>query len=135
MSDYTVLRAADAPDLTGDAAGGFFAYARSMGSEQLALNLRVLAPRSAHVPPGTDPAQGHSHVTIEEIYFVVDGEIRIKAGDDVVRLGPSDAILLPPATPRLVRNDSDVEASVLMVSVRVDDHAAESRAHEDFWRV
>lgn len=134
MSDYSVLRSIEAPDYTGDAPGAFFGYGRTLDAEQLALNLRVLAPHTAHVAPGADPARGHSHRTIEEIYFVVEGEIMVKLGDDVIALGPRDAVRIPPETPRAVRNDSDADAALLMVSVRVDDHAAESRAHDGFWR-
>jgi mannose-6-phosphate isomerase-like protein (cupin superfamily) len=133
MSDYSVLRATDAPDYTGDAPGAFLGYGRSLGAEQIALNVRVLAPHTAHVAPGADPTRGHSHVTIEEIYFVLSGEITVKLGDDVLTLGPGDAVLIPPATPRAVRNDSDTEASLALVSVHVTDHAAESRGHDGFW--
>jgi mannose-6-phosphate isomerase-like protein (cupin superfamily) len=133
VSDYTILRAVDAPDYTGDAPGAFLGYGRPLGAEQVAVNLRVLAPRTAHVPPGGDPTRGHSHRTIEEIYFVIAGEIAMKLGDDVTTLGPRDAVRVPPATPRAVRNDSDEEAAFLMVSVRVEDLRSESVGHEGFW--
>jgi uncharacterized cupin superfamily protein len=133
MSDYTIMRAQEAPDYTGDAPGAFIGYARPMGAEQLALNVRVLAPHMPHAPPGTDPAWGHSHRTIEEIYFVLAGEITIKLGDDVTTLGPRDAVRIPAATPRAVRNETDEEAAFLMVSVRVEDNRAESVPQESFW--
>jgi quercetin dioxygenase-like cupin family protein len=57
----------------------------------------------------------------------------VKLGDDVTKLGPLDAVLIPPATPRGVRNDSDEEATFLMASVKVEDHRAESQGHEGFW--
>ena len=133
MSDYTVMRAAEAPDYTGEAPGAFLGYARPMGSEQLGVNLRVLAPGTAHVPPGEDPALGHSHRTIEELYFVVDGEVTAKLGDDVVTLGPRDAVRIPAETPRAVRNDSEAEAAFLMISVKVEDIRAESVRHDSFW--
>ena len=128
-----MMRAADAPDYTGDAPGAFLGYARPMGSEQLGVNLRVLAPGTAHVPPGEDPALGHSHRTIEEIYFVVDGEVTVRLGDDVLTLGARDAVRIPAETPRGVRNDSDAEAAFLMISRRVEDIRAESVRHEAFW--
>jgi uncharacterized cupin superfamily protein len=134
VSDYTVLRAADAPDYTGDAPGAFRGYARPMGSEQLAVNLRVLEPGMAHVPPGEDPALGHSHRTIEEIYFVVDGELTIKLADDVLTLGPRDAVRIPADTPRATRNDSAAETAFLLISVKVDDIRAESVRHDAFWK-
>jgi uncharacterized cupin superfamily protein len=128
-----VLRAADAPDYTGDAPGAFIGYGRPLGSEQLAVNLRVLEPHSAHVAPGADPTRGHSHRTIEELYLVLDGEITVKLGDDVLVLGARDAVLIAPATPRAVRNETDAGAAFLMVSVKVEDHAAESQGHDRFW--
>jgi quercetin dioxygenase-like cupin family protein len=133
VAGYTVLQAADAPDYTGEAPGAFIGYGRPMGAEQVAFNVRVLAPHTAHVAPGGDPAQGHSHSTIEEIYFVLEGEITIKLGDDVLALGPRDAVLIPADTPRAVRNDSDEEAAFALVSVKVDDIRAESVPHEGFW--
>jgi uncharacterized cupin superfamily protein len=133
MSDYTILRAADAPDFTGDAPGAFYGYGRALGAEQVSVNIRTLAPHTAHVPPGGDPTRGHSHRTIEEIYVVLSGRLAAKLGDDVVELERWDAVRIPPQTARAVRNNSDEEAALLMVSVRVDDHAAESNAHEGFW--
>jgi uncharacterized cupin superfamily protein len=133
VSDYSVMRASEAPDYTGDAPGAFLGYARPMGAEQLAVNLRVLAPHTAHVPPGEDPALGHSHRTIEEIYFVVDGEVTVKLGDDVLTLGPRDAVRIPAETARAVHNDSDAEAAVLLISVRVEDIRAESVRHDHFF--
>jgi len=133
VSDYTVLRAADAPDYTGEHPGAFLGYARPMASEQLAVNVRVLEPGMTHVPPGGDPTRGHSHRTIEEIYFVLDGELTIKLGDDVLKLGPRDAVLIPAGTPRSTRNDSDSEVAFLMISTKVDDIRAETVGHEEFW--
>jgi mannose-6-phosphate isomerase-like protein (cupin superfamily) len=133
MSDYTVLRAADAPDYTGDAPGAFIGYGRPLGAEQIAFNVRVLAPHTTHMPPGGDPSAGHSHRTIEEIYFVLAGEVTVRLGDDVLTLGPRDAVLIPPETPRAVRNDSDDEAAFAMCSVLVEDIRAESVPHEGFW--
>jgi uncharacterized cupin superfamily protein len=133
VSDYTILRAGDAPDYTGDEPGAFLGYARPMGSDQLGVNVRVLAPGMAHVPPGGDPTRGHSHRTIEEIYFVLEGELTVKLGDDVTTLGPRDAVLIPADTPRASRNDTDTEVAFLMISTKVEDPRAESVGHERFW--
>ncbi len=133
MSGYVVMRAADAPDYTGEAPGAFYGYARPMGSHQLGFNVRVLAPGTVHMPPGGDPQAGHHHRTIEELYFVLEGELTIKVGDDVTTLGPRDAILLAPETPRSVRNDSGAEAAFALCSVKVEDPRAESLPVEGFW--
>src|SRR5690242_20168953 len=98
MSDYTILRRADAPDYSGDAPGAFLGYGRPLGAEQIALNVRVLAPHSTHAPPGLPPAWGHCHRTIEEIYHVLSGEVRIKVDDDVETLRAYDAVRVAPRT-------------------------------------
>jgi quercetin dioxygenase-like cupin family protein len=93
----------------------------------------VLAPHTPHVPPGADPAWGHSHRTIEEIYFVLDGEVRIKLNDEVETLRRYDAVWIPPATVRAVRNDTDEEAAFAMISMRVEDFRSESKPQAGFW--
>jgi quercetin dioxygenase-like cupin family protein len=128
------MRAAEAPDYTGDAPGAFVGYGRPMGAEQIAFNVRVLAPHTTHVAPGGDPAWVHSHRTIEEIYFVLAGEITVKLEDDVVTLGPRDAVLIPPGTTRAVRNETGEEAAFALCSVRVQDIRSESVPREGFWR-
>src|SRR4051794_30942383 len=127
------MRATEAPDFSGDAPGAFLGYGRPMGAEQVAFNVRVLEPGMTNVPPGMDPTGGHSHKTIEEIYFVLEGELTVKLGDDVATLGPRDAVLIPADTPRAVRNDSDEEAAFALFSVKVEDIRAESVPHEGFW--
>ena len=133
MSDYTVLRAADAPDYTGDAPGAFIGYADPMGSEALGVNVRGLAPGQANVPPGHDESLGHSHDGIEKIYFVLEGEITVKVGDHVETLGPRDAIRIAPEAVRATRNDSDAPAAMLMISHRMSDPRGQSHFHEGFW--
>jgi uncharacterized cupin superfamily protein len=132
-SDYTLLRAADVPDYTGGTASPFLGYGRPLGTTQVALNIRELAPGEAHVPPGGDPAGGHSHKTIEEIYLLLEGEVTMKVGDDVVTLGPRDAIRMAAGVPRATRNDGSAKAALLMVSMRTEDPRAESVVHEGFW--
>jgi uncharacterized cupin superfamily protein len=127
------MRANDAPDYTGDHPGAFLGYGRPMGSTQLGFNLRVLEPGMPNVPPGGDPTWGHSHKTIEEIYLVLEGEITMKVGEDVVKLGPRDAIFLAPDAPRATRNEGEQTAVFAMVSTKVDDPLAEAVAHENFW--
>jgi uncharacterized cupin superfamily protein len=133
MSDYAIMRAADAPDFTGGSPDPFIGYGRPLGARQIAVNLRVLQPGSSNVPPGMDAAGGHSHTTIEEIYFVLEGEVTVKADDEEVTLGPRDAILLPPGTTRASRNLGAVPAAMLLISVRVEDLRAESNWVPGFW--
>ena len=43
---------------------------------------------------------GHSHERQEEVYVLVGGSARMKLGDEVVELGPWDAVRVPPETVR-----------------------------------
>ena len=133
MSGYTIQRAADAPDYTQGSPSPFLGYARPMGSEELGFNVRVLAPGATNVPPGEDPVPGHSHDTVEELYFVLEGEVTVKVGEDIHKLGPRDAILIGRGVPRAARNESDAEAAIAMVSVKMADPMGDSHKHEGFW--
>jgi quercetin dioxygenase-like cupin family protein len=134
VSEYKVLRADEAPDYTGGkVASPFLGYGRPLGAEQIAFNVRVIAPGESHVPPGFDPAGGHSHNTIEEIYFVIAGEVELKLDDDVLTLRERDAVLIPPQVKRAARNRTEAEAALAMISVKVEDAMAESNLHEGFW--
>lgn len=133
MSAYTILRHGEAPDFSGEAPGAFLGYGRPLGCEQVTLNVRVLEPGMTHAPPGSDPAWGHSHRTLEEIYLVLSGEIRIKLDADVETLRRYDAVRVPPETVRAIKNETGEEAVFAMISTRVDDPVAESVHHEGFW--
>jgi uncharacterized cupin superfamily protein len=133
VGDYTIVRRAEAPDFTGDAPGAFLGYSRALGLEQVAFNIRVVEPGMAHVPPGGDPAWGHSHRTQEEVYFVVYGEVTIKLDDDVHTLGPLDAVRIPPGTVRAARNDGDREAAFVLCSIKIEDAIADAQPREGFW--
>ena len=113
MSEYSVMRAAEAPDYTGEAPGAFFGYARSMGSAQLGLNVRVLAPHTVHKPPGDPDTGGHSHRTIEEIYFVLKGSGRMEVDGATQMVRPGDAILIPAGAWHSLENNGTSELRIL----------------------
>lgn len=73
-------------------------FARSaIGGETLGLSVMKLAP-------GFRVPFGHKHGDQEEVYVVVRGSARVKAGDEIVELGEWDAIRFDSDTMR------DVEA-------------------------
>jgi uncharacterized cupin superfamily protein len=130
---YTVMRAGDAPNYAGDDPSPFLGYARPMEAQQLAMNLRELAPGATNVPPGRPPTGGHSHRTVEELYLVLDGEVTLKLDDELLALGPRDAVLIRAGTMRMARNRSDRPASLLMVSPQMEDPRGDSQWVDDFW--
>ena len=134
MSDYTLLKAADAPDYTEgkDPGHQFFGYG-ALGSDQVSLNVITLEPGTTHKPPGMGDDIGHSHEDIDEVYVVAAGEVTCKLGDEEVKLGALDAVRIPPETKRATRNASDAPATVIMFSQKMTDPRAQSHFHEGFW--
>jgi uncharacterized cupin superfamily protein len=62
---------------------------RDLECEQTGMSLQRLAPNA-------NGSFGHSHDQDEEIYLVVSGSGRIKLDDEVIEIGPWDAIRVAP---------------------------------------
>ena len=96
MSGYTVKQLEDAPDVLGDYPGEMRMLTETLGSEQVAFTWRRMPPDT-----GGRGSYGHFHNTQEEVYFVADGELTFKCGDDEFKAGrghrrprrPQDAAL------------------------------------------
>jgi uncharacterized cupin superfamily protein len=67
----------------------------ALGGETLGVSLMTLAP-------GFRIPFGHRHGRQEEVYVVLRGSARVKVDDEVVELGPWDAIRFDPAAMRNV---------------------------------
>jgi mannose-6-phosphate isomerase-like protein (cupin superfamily) len=57
----------------------------------------------------------HVHSRIEELFYVVDGEIDIRAGQWSGRVGPGGFVRVPPGTPHGFGNSTSVPATVLLI--------------------
>lgn len=130
MSDYTKVARAEAFDFMAKypGYGEMRLYTEALGSEQVAFTWREM-------PPGTGGrgSYGHRHRTQEEIYFVVDGTITFKVGDEVFEAGPGDAVRMAPPAVRSIHNDTDEAARVILVSKKIDDPEGDVEIIEDFW--
>jgi len=127
MSDYTITKLEEAPDVLGDYPGEMRMLTGPLASEQVAFSYRVMPPQT-----GGKGGYGHSHKTQEEVYFVVAGTLQFKLGDEVVEVGPKTAVRVSPATVRSVWNEGPEDVELVICSPKSDgpDDAA---IHEDFW--
>jgi mannose-6-phosphate isomerase-like protein (cupin superfamily) len=66
---------------------------KALASQEVALSYQRLQP-NVRMP------FGHTHAGQEEIYVVLSGSGRAKLDDDIVELGPWDALRVDPATIR-----------------------------------
>ena len=73
--------------------------AKQLGAEHLAARLWRLAPGQA--------STRHRHFTQEEIYILLEGQGRIRVGEELLTLAPMDSLRVDPAAVRQVFNDTD----------------------------
>ena len=74
---------------------------------------------------------GHTHGEQEEVYVVLSGSARPKAGDGIVELAQLDAIRLPGATPRGMEAGPDGVEILAVGAPNTDNKDAEMLP--DFW--
>jgi mannose-6-phosphate isomerase-like protein (cupin superfamily) len=101
LSEHTVVKVSDVPDQgpnLGVAPNVEIRFLRNdLGCEHCGVSYMRVAPNHRQ-------ASGHRHKVQEEIYFLVSGSARVKAGDDVVELEPWTAIRVPNETTRSIES-------------------------------
>jgi uncharacterized cupin superfamily protein len=94
----------------------------ALGAEQTGLNFLT-------VKPGQREAFAHRHKTAEEIYLVLGGSGRVKLDDELVDLGPFDAVRVSPGTVRSFEAGDD-GLEVLIFGPHVE---SDGELVQDFW--
>jgi uncharacterized cupin superfamily protein len=64
--------------------------------------------------PGWDTGS-HVHASVEEQFYVLDGEMELRAGDDVVVGGPGTFVSVPTGVAHAFANRSEAPARMLLV--------------------
>jgi uncharacterized cupin superfamily protein len=81
--------------------------AKQLGAETLGARLWRLRPGES--------STRHRHFVTHELYVVLEGEGRIRIGEDSLSLPRLSCVLVPPDTVRQVFNDTDQDALWLVV--------------------
>jgi mannose-6-phosphate isomerase-like protein (cupin superfamily) len=95
---------------------------KDLGAEQTGMNFLI-------VKPGQREAFAHRHKTAEEIYVVLAGAGRVKLDDEVVDLGPLDAVRVSPGVVRSFEAGPE-ELRVLIFGPHVE---GDGEMVQDFW--
>jgi quercetin dioxygenase-like cupin family protein len=79
------------------------------------LEASKLSARMWRLEPGKASTK-HRHFTQEELYVLIEGEGRVRVGDEVLTLAPLDTLLVEPETVRQLFNDTDADQLWLIVA-------------------
>ena len=60
----------------------------------------------ARLPPGGQTTR-HLHPRTEEIYYLLEGTARMEIAGAVRKIGPGDAVAIPPGLPHQITNTGD----------------------------
>jgi len=126
---YTVKTLADVPDVLGDYPGEMHMLTYELETDQVALTYRRMPQHT-----GGKGSYGHRHRSQEEVYFVLEGELQFKLGDDVIDVPAGSAVRVPASTWRSVWNDKPEDAELVIVSTKAaTPEEAEAELLADFW--
>jgi uncharacterized cupin superfamily protein len=78
------------------------------------LGATQLGARMWRLEPGKASTR-HRHFTQEEMYVLLEGEGRVRIGDEVLTLAPLDALLVEPDSARQLFNDTEADQLWLVV--------------------
>jgi quercetin dioxygenase-like cupin family protein len=87
-----------------------------VASSQGTAGLSVLERRA---PYGESPAL-HLHRAEDEVFYILEGELRFQAGQEERRLGPGQSMLAPQGVPHTYRVESRAGAHWLTITTRGD---------------
>ena len=129
MSDWTIKKLDEIPDVLGDYPGEMrMSSASDLGTEQVGFSWR-------RMPAGTGGkgSYGHRHKTQEELYFVASGTPQFKLEDEVIDIAEGTLVRVAPPVVRSVWNEGPGDAVVIIVSTRSDDPRDDVETVPDFW--
>jgi mannose-6-phosphate isomerase-like protein (cupin superfamily) len=128
MGDYVIKHLSDAPDVLGDYPGEMRMMTYELGAQKAAFTWRRMPQHT-----GGKGSYGHRHLEAEEIYFVSEGKLQFKIGDEVLDVEAGNVVLIPPHVVRSVWNDEPEDAVLVIVSNRVHDPGEDVETIPDFW--
>jgi quercetin dioxygenase-like cupin family protein len=83
------------------------------------LEAAPLAARLWRLGPGQASTK-HRHAEQSELYIVLEGQGRMRTGEEVLTLEPLSAVLVPPDTVRQIFNDTGEDALWLVVGTPIE---------------
>jgi len=119
---------------------------RANGGKALSLRGTQVAYKAEGERPGGGPtvleftaAPGfgtgdHVHSRLEEIFYIIEGEFQIRAGDKMLRAKAGDFVLVPPGVPHGFANPGEGPAKMVLVISPGGPMSTISRSLPSCWR-
>jgi mannose-6-phosphate isomerase-like protein (cupin superfamily) len=82
----------------------------TVGAQTLDLHMNILEPGGS-----MEESPYHLHERAENCYFVLQGTLGLRLGDEVVEVPAGQAVFIPPTLPHAVWNAGDGEARLLEI--------------------
>ncbi len=79
------------------------------------LNNPELSVIEERIPPGLGEVR-HYHARSRQLFYVLQGRLRIEAGETASQLGAGDSMEIPPSLPHRVTNPFQEDVHFLVVS-------------------
>jgi mannose-6-phosphate isomerase-like protein (cupin superfamily) len=97
-----------------------------IGAKQVDLHLNTIYAGSA-------PGPYHLHEQVENVYYVIEGDVVIRIDGEDHRVQPGSVVFIPPGIPHSATNVGDTDARLLEIyaPVNVDFVEVEDRKQED----
>jgi mannose-6-phosphate isomerase-like protein (cupin superfamily) len=70
----------------------------------------------SYLPPGAGMPLLHVHHSIEEAFYVMQGEVECRLGDRYERVGAGAAVLIPAGVPHCFRHVGEVPATLVVMT-------------------
>jgi mannose-6-phosphate isomerase-like protein (cupin superfamily) len=128
LSEYTVVKVSDVPDQGPNLGIAPDVEIRFLRND---LNCQDCGVSYMRIGPNFRQPSGHQHKVQEEIYLLISGSARVKAGDDVVELQPWTAIRVPNGTIRSF--ESGPEGAEFVIVGAPNTGPGDAIDVEDFW--
>jgi mannose-6-phosphate isomerase-like protein (cupin superfamily) len=104
VASYTLKKLSDVEDSAAKFGFGEFQESRFATDD---LNAQQTGVSYHRVKPGKRQGFAHSHEETEEVYVVLAGSGRVKLDDEIIEVGPLDAIRVAPGVIRQFEAGSD----------------------------
>lgn len=110
--------------------GVFKMFKGPLEAEQVTISYRTFPPKSGQ----RDSGKAHKHEQIEEVVYLVSGELLVKLDDEIITMRAGDALRISPEVMRAYQNDGSEETIAVIASPVLADQKSDGIHAEDFWQ-